>query len=518
MINYRKKYLHIYIWQAASILLGFVSLFVVIPYLSSNQTLYGVYSICTSLTIFFSYADLGFLNASKKYGAEYYVQNRLEDEVKIVGFVFFLMLVVFASISGVILFFSYKPLLLIPELIVGSEEYNIARKLLLILSVSCFFILVQRVINVVYTIRVEDYKFNKIAVLGSVIKILSVFCFFSGDRYRLVEYYAFFHFVNLIVSLIVTLQTRQYGYGIRQLISSIKFDKEVFRKVWKISLTTLIAMLCAMLYLELDQLAISHMFGISSSAIYGIALAITNIVRSYCSLVYSPYTSRYNHYVGLGDSQGLFNFLGKMIVSLSPLIIFPVLVVALTAKPFIISWVGFSYVDSAMLASLMVLSFLPYFLKEPVTNYLYAVEKNRVNMKLFVFNPVIYWLGIILTYKVIGLTSFALFKFLAPSVLSVFYLVVVLGEFKTANAKLTTMKDVLLHLLLPSVFCCGICILTKSWFIYEHSKAALAFNIMLMGLCMGMSFMFCLVFNKPLRQMASGYIISIKQKKNNDNI
>lgn len=81
-ITYRRNYLLIYFWQSLSILLGFLSLFVVVPYLSSDKILFGIYSVCTSLTIFFSYADLGFVSAGVKYAAEYFIQGNKEKEVK----------------------------------------------------------------------------------------------------------------------------------------------------------------------------------------------------------------------------------------------------------------------------------------------------------------------------------------------------------------------------------------------------------------------------------------------------
>ena len=73
--SYTRNYLNIYLFQTLSIVLGFVSLFVVIPYLSGNKEIYGIYSICISVTVFFSYADLCFLSEVTKYAEECYTLN-----------------------------------------------------------------------------------------------------------------------------------------------------------------------------------------------------------------------------------------------------------------------------------------------------------------------------------------------------------------------------------------------------------------------------------------------------------
>ena len=91
--SYSKNYLKIYFFQILSIVLGFTSLFVVVPFLSEDKTTFGIYSVCISITIFFSYADLGFLGAGMKYAAERFSKNEREEEIKIVGFTHFVLLV-----------------------------------------------------------------------------------------------------------------------------------------------------------------------------------------------------------------------------------------------------------------------------------------------------------------------------------------------------------------------------------------------------------------------------------------
>lgn len=451
MINYRKKYLHIYIWQAISIILGFVSLFVVMPFLTSNKTLYGVYSVCTSLTIFFSYADLGFLAAGTKYAAEYFIQGKKSEEIKIVGFTGFVMMAMFAILALIIVVMSIYPEMLIPELIYGTDMYSIARSLLFTLAAGCPLMIGQRIINLIFTIRVEDYKYQRIAVTGSIIKILSVFYFFSGGRYMLVQYYIFFQVVNLLVVIIGILFLRKYGYSIMALIKAFRFDRDVFDKMKNLSGTALILMMSAILFYEFDQLVVSHLLGIEAVAIYGVALSVLTIVRTFSSFAFSPYASRYNHFAGLQDYVGLTEFTKKIIYLFVPIFVVLLFTFSLFAKPFVISWVGIDYEESALLASIMVLGFIANSVKDPITNYFVSLEKNKILIKYNVLIPLVYWLGIILTVRRLGILSFAILKAIAPFTPLIGYWYLARRDFNEKGTKFVSLFNLLKDLVMPTI-------------------------------------------------------------------
>ena len=61
-----KNYFKIYIWRSLSIISGFLSLLIVVPKLSSNPELYGIYSVCISFALYLTYADIGFLSVGQK--------------------------------------------------------------------------------------------------------------------------------------------------------------------------------------------------------------------------------------------------------------------------------------------------------------------------------------------------------------------------------------------------------------------------------------------------------------------
>ena len=515
-VSYRTKYLNTYFWQALSIITGFLSLFVVVPYLSTNKVLFGVYSLCTSLTVFFSYADLGFLNSARKFGAEYYIQGHLHREMKVIGFVTFMMLIVFSLLAIVIGFFAVYPKTLMPELNIGSDESIVASQLLILLAFSSIIIFCQRILSVIYSIRVEEYKIQRLFIFGNLIKICSVFYFLTGGRYMIVEYYLFFQLVNLVVVIVALVGVRKYNYSIKEFISFIRFDKSVFKQTIGLSIASLIAMIAMILYYEIDQIAISHLLGVETVAVYGIALTVLNLVRSYSSLIYSPYSARFNHFVGLGDEEGLQNFVSKQIVVLTPLLLFPLLVISLLSEPFILSWVGSDYQESVSIVAIMVFSFAPGALQNPISSYFYAKERSKELNIINIGYPMFYWAVIIMTYSFWGVNSFAISKVAAPSMAALAYLLIYKRMFVPAGQQVVNLKEIFIHIFIPAAICLASCLFFKQFMFYEKSTLGLIMNAVVMVVCFVLTLITCVLVNNSLRTTVADYVNVIIKKNSNE--
>ena len=153
--------------------LNLLSMFIVIPRLVDNPSIYGIYVVCISTNIFLTYADIGFASAGYKYASECFAQKNLEEEIKIVGFIgfiLFLFVILFAlSISGIAL----NPSLLIKN-INTAAEFNIASKLLFILALFSPAIIFQRILDIIYGFRLEQFVQQRIMIAASLLKVLSV--------------------------------------------------------------------------------------------------------------------------------------------------------------------------------------------------------------------------------------------------------------------------------------------------------------------------------------------------------
>lgn len=500
IIDYKTRYIYTYIWQFLSIILGFLSLFIVVPYLSSDKTLYGIYSVCTSLTIFFSYADLGFISAGLKYGGEYYVRGETNEEIKMIGFVSFVMLVFFSMISLGLLYCSIYPNIILPELIKNSNQFFITRNLLIILALSCPIIICQRILLMIYSIRVESYKLQRITIIGSLIKILSVLYFFRTNHYDLVEYFLFTQIINFIVVLVAMYHIRNYGYEFSLLLKAVRYDKTLFDKTKKLSMTSFLMVICMILYYEIDQLFIARYIGLNAVSTYAIVLTVLSLIRSYISLIYSPYSSRYNHFIGISDYDGLNKFVKKNIYFLSPIICCSILTLSLLAEPFVISWVGSSYKESVALISIISFSFIPNFIINPVSSYFLANENNSYLIKWNIIMVIIYWIGIVTTYSNYGLLSFAIFKVVAPFICMIGYLQLLNKDYRHNGYNIITTFNILKNIFFPILFNIIICCFAIRFMYCYHSKLALIYNIFIIIICFITSMLFTLLTNRGIKE------------------
>lgn len=425
--SYTFNYLKIYFWQGISIVLNLLSMFIVIPRLADNPSIYGIYVVCISANIFLTYADIGFAGAGYKYASECFAQKNLEEEIKIVGFIgciLLLFVIIFAlTVSGIAL----NPSILIKN-INNAAELNIASKLLFILALFSPIIIFQRILNIIFEIRLEQYILQRIMIVASVLKILSVYYFFKSTSYNIVGYYLFCQLVIMSALFFGLLIAKiKYKYTITVFIKSIKFSKHVFNKTKALAFGSMFSTIMFILYYELDALAIAKLLGIENVAIYAVGFTILSFLRSLFGVLYSPFLARFNHFIGLQDLDGLRDFYRNILPLTLPFVVFPIVSLALLMGPFVHSWVGTYYEKSILIAQLLIMGFIYGFFSYPASILIIAQEKIRIIYLTSVIAPIVYWTGIILTIPYIGITSFALFKFIAMSINSLLFLIITLN-------------------------------------------------------------------------------------------
>lgn len=408
--SYKTNYLKIYINEGLSVLLGILSLLVVVPYISGNKDIYGVYSLCVSALVFLTYADLGFLGAAQKFAAEYYRLGKRKDEVEVLAFGSFIIFLVSLFLSSFYLLLSFKPGMIING-IEESPYIGTAKSLFLWMAVLAPFISLNRLVGCIYTIRVESYINQFINIIGSILRILSVFYFFTGGRYDVVSYFVFIQIVPIICSIVsIIVAKNRYSYSLRFLIRSFRWNKRCYNVTKDLALSTFASTISMILIYELDQIFIGKIFGASLVALYAIAFAILNYIRMFLGGLYSPFTARFAHFRAVNDLDGLKKFYTTVVNITCPIVLCPLLAVCILGERFVMAWSGPVYLNAVPLTRLFVLFNIFAYFSYPNGSIVTVYEKTRVIKTMSLIEPIVYWLGVLFLVKTLPLISFGIMK------------------------------------------------------------------------------------------------------------
>ena len=177
-------------------------------------------------------------------------------------------------------------------------------------------------------------------------------------------------------------------------------------------------------YYELDTVGVSVLLGANAVAIYAVGKSIQQFVRSLVGIVFSPYPVRINYFIGQKDFEGLKSFFYQL-SELFSIIIIPIIVIVLYAKPFVTAWVGSDYEESALIMQLLVLTFIAHHVTSQGSQVIYGLNKVKDVLKIAFIQPIFFWLGVFATYRLWGVESFAIFKLTACMVTECYYLYLV---------------------------------------------------------------------------------------------
>lgn len=424
--SYTKNFFKTYFWQGLGLVLHILSLFIVVPWITDNKVVYGVYSICISTAMFLSYADLGFVSAGLKYAGECFARGEKEEEIKFYGFSSFILATFIGLIAIVYLIFSFNPTLLIKD--ISDPEYlSIASKLLFIQAIFSFSTVLQRLVTGIFQVRVEQFVYQRINIAGSAIKIASVFYFFGDGKYDIVGYFLFIKVIELLTQVIgVFVIQYRYKYSLISLIKAFRFNKSIFKITKSLAIGSLFVTAMWILYYELDIIIIGRMFGAHDVAIFALAFTFLQFLRSLSSIILSPFQSRYNHFIGVNKMVELKSFFKRVILFTMPIFILLILSVILIGDNLVLSWAGDEYIESGLILKLLVSIFMFSFITVPAANMLVALERVKEMYKVNLVMVILYWVGILVFKDSMGILAFPLFKLIAGISSVLFYISFVL--------------------------------------------------------------------------------------------
>lgn len=508
--SYTANYFKIYFWKGLSILLNFVSMFVVLPLLSADKVSYGVYAICTSFAVFFSYSDLGFIAAGQKYAAESFARGEKDKEQQFTGFVLFIFAVFVALFALFIVLLAFNPSIFISNLD-QSAQVQIASGLFFILAFSSPVYILQRLNQIVYGVRVEDFIPHRTYIFASALKILSVFFFFTNGRRDIVGYFLTIQAISLLAELVNLLLARtRYTYSFRYLLKCFHFNKSIFNTTKAFAANSLFLTVSWVVFYEMDTFMVGKLLGAEQAAVFAIALSLATFFRTILGTFYTPYSVRFFHFVGMGDQASLKNLMLKVMHFSAPLIFIAIATTVVLSPQIVMAWVGPNYKESVSVMQLLVLMNLFAFISYPASMVLMALEKLRALYIIYFLMPVIYWVGVLVFYQSYGVNAFGFFKSLAFYI-TVAYNFIVLCRLMQISIRKEIFSFLRL-LVLPLLV-----VLLAAWLLRDFSIEPMRKNLFFVtleaALIGGLAFVSVFVFNKNYYQNLKAIVASLNPGK-----
>ncbi len=365
-----------------SLVSGFLSLLLVIPQISSNQELYGIYAYVISLSLYFTYADIGFISSGQKYAAEAFAKNEPEEEAAIFGFTVAVMICMFMPMSVTFFFLYLTPSLAFDEL--SKAGTYLASELFFVLAFLVpLQIILQRTVKMILSVRLLDYISTRIDIFFNVIKLISLSYFFKSDSYMLVEYFYFCTLATIVGSVIGLIYVKHRTiFKFADLIHSIRLSKKYFVKTKGLAFASAALTVSFVLYTELDLVIIANYFGPKEVAIYAVAFTLLGFIRRIWSIIYSPISVRLNHFIGVNNHNEIDKLITRVIYYTFPMCLIVTVTLFMCADYLIFAWVGAEYENSIIIMKVLVLSFFPayitgigfhYFVSHGRQDYLYCL-------------------------------------------------------------------------------------------------------------------------------------------------
>lgn len=469
-----------------------MSILLVVPYLSSNKELYGIYLFVSSLTVFLTYGDFGFLTAGQKFAGEAFSRNDKDSEYQILGFTFYVFLIFTGIFSFLALLFYFKPSLFFSDL--NPNNIYILRGLLLVYGVIFpINLLFQKIYSSVLSIRLKEFKAYRLEVLANIVKSLSVLIFFKDGNYLIVEFVLFGQIMNLLVALVVLKNLRlKEDFHLNLLLRKIRYSKEMYFILKDLALSTLLSTIAWILYYELDLFYLGLWSSSNDVATYGVCIVLLNFVRSLWNIYYGPVFHLFNPLVV--NNHPSWKEMFKVMLALGIVLnfVFSCFLV-LNAERVIIYWLGLEYLNSIQILQILMIYSFTFSLIQPL-NFLATI----LNEFKFIRNSSIF-LIILFSFTALVLVpgSEGLGLAISKSITSLIFTVLLLVKFTdTLNFKLSwsiILKFIPLTLLiiLPQLF-------IDAYFIDSNSQSYSSLIVLI--LCCFIHFLliiFTLYFTAP---------------------
>jgi O-antigen/teichoic acid export membrane protein len=400
-----------YIWQFATFLSKVLGLFWVTPFLTTDKELFGIYSLVVSFSVFLNYADFGFFKAAHQLASQSYANNNLEEELEYIGFSGFITFIIVFLIFIFFFIISFFPNIIIEIDHSNLLQEEITSKLILILALSFPIIFFQKLLSIIFEIRLLGFKIYKIFLFCNLLPIFFIGYFKSEDQFLLVEYFSFIQIVNLVGCIIgYFLAKNILNYSFFNLYKKFRFNKYVFNKMKGLAFTSFYLFFLWFLWNEFDRVFIGKAFGASALPTFMICNLLYTSVITLNGIIFQPLVTKANYIFSSEGIDGLKKYLISILNFILPLYLIVLFFILVLLDKFLFFWLGIKYFEVTTPALFLISSFLFFTISQQVLTFL-AISKNLYVINFYsTLQAVVYWIFFLIALIYFDIKELIIFK------------------------------------------------------------------------------------------------------------
>jgi O-antigen/teichoic acid export membrane protein len=389
--------------------------FFMTPFIVSTlgDRMYGSWLLVATFLGYYGLLDLGLSSAVNRYLAGAAGEKDAAGSNRIFNTAVFL----YSALGCLALIVTGIFIILTPYIIKSPEDASLFRKIILIMGVSSAISFPIRAFMAVLTAQLRFDIMSSLQIMTVIIRTLAiVLALTAGHKILSMAVITFF---AGLPELVITVYYARKNYPSLSIFDRAYWNRDTAKMLLSYSFFTLISQLGDLFRFNIDALIITTFIGLAAVTHYGIAAALgiyyLNLMMAFMGVLQPVFSRQYS----LSDSAVIkktFFFTTKISFFAAS---FPAFCYFALGKPFIIRWMGDSFVDSYPCLVILTLAWLFDLGQMPSVGLLYGISKHKFyalfNTIEGIFNVV---LSVILVGKM-GIIGVALGTLIPMSIMKI---------------------------------------------------------------------------------------------------
>ena len=138
-----------------------------------------------------------------------------------------------------------------------------------------------------------------------------------------------------------------------------------------------------------------------------------NFIRTLWNSVFSPFSQRFNHFIGMKKDSEMKKFIANIIDYSLPLCIIVTVILTVVAEPLAYFWVGNKYSESILIMQVLIIGTAFGFVTSPASHYFTAIKYYKYIYILAIFLPLIFIISSFIFAPKFGILGISISKSLS---------------------------------------------------------------------------------------------------------